>query len=407
MAAAGGQGGTAAAWCGAVACRSAVMLGSLRLLWVAPPGLMPPSVTSRAPPRSVIVRSERDPIEVWKLLAHAPTHGAGAPAAQAPAAAAAAPGGAAGVAAAAAAAAGAAAEQRRSQDAAARAGAAAAAAVDREVAEALQQAEAASPPPPPFARMPSVGPSPDAGMLWEMAPPMGLSPAMPFMTGHPLHTGGHGGMGIPPPPSAAPPLAGAAGAAGAAPGMAGPPRGGEGAPPPLPPPPGSSGHKSPRLSPMLLAQVRWVCRRRWAARLACLLLSHPAAAAAAAAVAAAAKRCTRARARPAGPPLTFPPALPAGLPWRPAAPGRLRRLGRLRARGRPRPAAARRPVQGREGPCRRRRRPRLGAAPVTRHFPPRCVGREPPPALLCDPLALLCDPLAFSARTHVMRPACL
>lgn len=120
---------------------------------------------------------------------------------------------------------------------------------DEEV-DALEVA-AASPPPLPFGRLPSVGPSPDAGMLWEVQPPMGISPAMPFMTGHPLH-GAH--AGIPPPPSAAPPLttAGVAGLVGSIPpgpvhGSVG--IGGEGGLP------SNSDHKSPRLSPTLLAQV--------------------------------------------------------------------------------------------------------------------------------------------------------
>lgn len=102
---------------------------------------------------------------------------------------------------------------------------------------------AASPPRPPFPRLaPSAAPSPDAGMLWEGLPPMGVSPAVPFLTGHPLHGG------LPPP---APPSLTTAGAAGTLVGGApdgGAAAGGE-------PLPGGSSHRSPGLSPALLAQV--------------------------------------------------------------------------------------------------------------------------------------------------------
>ena len=102
---------------------------------------------------------------------------------------------------------------------------------------------AASPPPQPYGRMPSAAPSPDAGMLWEVQP-IGVSPALPFLTGHPLH-GSSGG--IPPPPAPAlPPLpasalpAGGSGARGAADGAEGL---------------AVASHKSPRLSPAFFTQV--------------------------------------------------------------------------------------------------------------------------------------------------------
>ncbi|PRW33298.1 E2F family transcription factor [Chlorella sorokiniana] len=105
---------------------------------------------------------------------------------------------------------------------------------------------AASPPPPPFARLPpSVAPSPDAGMLWEGLPAMGVSPAVPFLTGHPLHSA------LPPP---APPLLTTAGAAGMLIG-GGAPDGGAAAGGEQPVLGSGSSHKSPGLSPALLAQA--------------------------------------------------------------------------------------------------------------------------------------------------------
>ena len=105
-----------------------------------------------------------------------------------------------------------------------------------------EMGEASSPPPPPFGRMPSVAPSPDAGMLWEVQPPMGISPALPFLTGHMLHGGS---CGIPPPPPpllpAPPASTGVSGAAEAPVSLAAA---------------GNSG-KSPQLSPVLLTQVRF------------------------------------------------------------------------------------------------------------------------------------------------------
>lgn len=106
---------------------------------------------------------------------------------------------------------------------------------------------AASPPPPPFARLPpSVAPSPDAGMLWEGLPAMGISPAVPFLTGHPLHGG------LPPP---VPPSLTTAGAAGTLVGGGPDAAGGVGGGGQHLPGAGSS-HKPPGLSPALLAQVR-------------------------------------------------------------------------------------------------------------------------------------------------------
>lgn len=104
-----------------------------------------------------------------------------------------------------------------------------------------EMGEASSPPPPPFGRLPSIAPSPDAGMLWEVQPPMGISPALPFLTGHMLH-GGHGG--IPPPPPPLPPAPVGSGLAGVAETLPGGVVG--------------NSRKSPRLSPALLAQVRWL-----------------------------------------------------------------------------------------------------------------------------------------------------
>lgn len=100
-----------------------------------------------------------------------------------------------------------------------------------------EMGEASSPPPPPFGRLPSIAPSPDAGMLWEVQPPMGISPALPFLTGHMLH-GGHGG--IPPPPPPLPPAPVGSGLAGVAETLPGGVVG--------------NSRKSPRLSPALLAQ---------------------------------------------------------------------------------------------------------------------------------------------------------
>ncbi|KAL4423470.1 hypothetical protein ABPG77_005422 [Micractinium sp. CCAP 211/92] len=67
---------------------------------------------------------------------------------------------------------------------------------DDEVEE-LGGAGAGSPARPASARLPSTAPSPDTGMLWGMQLP-GISPAMPFVT---MHVPG----GIPPPPALAPP----------------------------------------------------------------------------------------------------------------------------------------------------------------------------------------------------------
>ncbi|KAI7841168.1 hypothetical protein COHA_005134 [Chlorella ohadii] len=104
----------------------------------------------------------------------------------------------------------------------------------------------ASPPRPPFARLPpSIAPSPDAGMLWEGLPAMGVSPAVPFLTGHPLHGGA-----LPPP---APPSLTTAGAAGTL--VGGAPDGGAPAGGGEPLAGNGSSHKSPGLSPALLAQA--------------------------------------------------------------------------------------------------------------------------------------------------------
>ncbi|PSC73721.1 transcription factor E2FA-like [Micractinium conductrix] len=113
---------------------------------------------------------------------------------------------------------------------------------------------AASPPrPPPFARhLPSMAPSPDVGMLWG-AQPVGVSPALPFLTGHLPGA-------IPPPPPPAPPMhASTAAVTGPVGGHHGGSSGGggfAGAPPDgLPSGLGGSSRKSPRLSPALLAQA--------------------------------------------------------------------------------------------------------------------------------------------------------
>lgn len=135
---------------------------------------------------------------------------------------------------------------------------------DDEVEE-LGGAGAGSPARPASARLPSTAPSPDTGMLWGMQLP-GISPAMPFVT---MHVPG----GIPPPPALAPPSmhagtaalvgllsTGPAGAGAAAPG--GTLGGGSGGSGMLT---GSvadalaglgSSRKSPRLSSVLLGQVR-------------------------------------------------------------------------------------------------------------------------------------------------------
>jgi hypothetical protein len=108
-----------------------------------------------------------------------------------------------------------------------------------EVEDAMAE-EASSPPPQPFNRLPaSLAPSPDAGMLWVQ--PVGISPALPFLTSHMLQ----GGIPLPPPPAPAlpPALASAGLAVGAEPLTAGV----------------GISRKSPRLSPALLAQV---CGRR-------------------------------------------------------------------------------------------------------------------------------------------------
>lgn len=191
----------------------------------------------------------------------------------------------------------------------------------------------ASPPRPPFPRLaPSAAPSPDAGMLWEGLPPIGVSPAVPFLTGHPLHEG------LPPP---APPSLTTAGAAGTLVGGAqdGSAAGGE-------PLPGGSSHKSPGLSPALLAQVcgvvgcgasvwglrscgmglRWPCCMWLGIPGACLLMSMTSC-----------SQCSLPRVcrvsplrnAPAAclccpsPLLAFPCPPTAGLAWRPAAAGRL------------------------------------------------------------------------------------
>ena len=104
---------------------------------------------------------------------------------------------------------------------------------------------AASPARPPLGRLPSAAASPDMGMLWEVQPPMGISPAMPFMTGHPMHSA------MPP---AAPPLTTAGGGA-LAPSFAG---GSSGNGAEALPGSTSGSRKSPRLSPALLAHVRAV-----------------------------------------------------------------------------------------------------------------------------------------------------
>lgn len=100
-------------------------------------------------------------------------------------------------------------------------------------------AEVSSPPRP--ARLPSVALSPDAGMLWEVLPPMGISPAVPFLTGHMLHSSSGD---IPPPPPASlamPPVLGLGAEALGGGGSSGP------------------SHKSPRPSPAILMQMQVCC----------------------------------------------------------------------------------------------------------------------------------------------------
>jgi hypothetical protein len=98
--------------------------------------------------------------------------------------------------------------------------------------------EAASPPPPLLGQLPAAAPSPDAGMLWEVGPPMGISPALPFLSM--LHGGA---AGIPPPPATTLQMpAHSGGLALSGEGLAG--SGG-----------GTGSRKSPRLSPALQAQA--------------------------------------------------------------------------------------------------------------------------------------------------------
>ncbi|KAI3431634.1 hypothetical protein D9Q98_004681 [Chlorella vulgaris] len=178
----------------------------------------------------IIIKSEREPVEVWKFLNRAkqPLGGsAAAERASAPAAAAAA---AAAVAGQGAHALGAACERAGGGEVDDRGGMG----DGPEVEDAMAQ-EASSPPPQPFNRLPaSLAPSPDAGMLWVQ--PVGISPALPFLTSHMLQ----GGIPLPPPPAPAlpPALASAGLAVGAEPLTAGV----------------GISRKSPRLSPALLAQ---------------------------------------------------------------------------------------------------------------------------------------------------------